>query len=48
MNPFGMILIALMAAAGIYDWWHADMWRGVYWFAGAILNVAVIMKQMGK
>jgi hypothetical protein len=49
MNPFALILIALMAAAGIWEWWHADMWRCGYWFSAAFINFTIIMmKQTGK
>lgn len=45
-NIFPIILIVLMAGAGVMDAVHGLGWRAVYWGCAAMLNVAIIF--MGK
>ena len=38
---FPLVLVALMLSASVVYFITGDVRRGVYWFAGAVLNIAV-------
>jgi hypothetical protein len=43
-NPFAVLIIILHLGAGIWSSAKADVFLALYYFAGAVLNMAVILK----
>ncbi len=44
LNPFAIAVILLHAGAGIWSACKHDFWSAVYFFAGAALNISVLLK----